>query len=160
VTKFGELLKDQTEIPVSTFRPWVDRGDRPMCWQGVKLKTPLTKTAKTPEKGEKPENKTDSREDQSIPSILRPYSTNPREKNEKEKENNSVGRVEYKQGIDGLDCDPLIAVKKIKFVIDYKTDLPGKPYEVVPAGTVAEVALERAEHYIKKGVAEAVKAQP
>ena len=110
VTKFGELLKDQTEIPVTTFRPWVDRGDRPMCWQGVKLKTPLTEPAKTPEKGEKPENKTDSREDQSTPSILRPYSTNPREKNEKEKENNSVGRVEYKQGIDGVDCDHPIAV--------------------------------------------------
>jgi P4 family phage/plasmid primase-like protien len=159
VTKFGELLKDQTEIPVNTFRPWVDRGDRPMCWSGVKFKTPLTKPAKTPEKGEKPENETDNSGLQSTPSILKPYSTNPQRKNEKENENITIGRVEVAPSIDGVDCDPQIAVKKIRFVIDYKTDLPGKPYEVVLAGTVAEVALERAEHYIQRGVAESVEAQ-
>jgi P4 family phage/plasmid primase-like protien len=168
-TKFGELLKDQTEIPVSTFRPWVDRGDRPMCWQGVKFRTPLTeregngeKPPKPAEKGEKPENKTTSVGLQSIPSILKPYSTVPEEKNEDKKVKVNERRVEYKQSIDGIDCDPLIAVliggKKIRFVVDYSTDLPGKPYEVVPAGTVVEVAPERAEHYIKKGVAEAVTA--
>jgi len=37
-TKFGELLKDQSEIPVSSFRPWVEYGDRPRCWQGVRFK--------------------------------------------------------------------------------------------------------------------------
>lgn len=37
-TRFSELLKDQTEIPVSTYRLWVERGDRPWCWQGVKFK--------------------------------------------------------------------------------------------------------------------------
>ncbi|TFH50234.1 MAG: hypothetical protein E4G89_03650 [Methanothrix sp.] len=166
-TKFGELLKDQTEIPVSTFRPWVDRGDRPMCWSGVKFKTPLTKkeengekTPKTPEKGEKTENKTGSGGLQSTPSILKPYSTNPQEENENEKREYSVVGVEYKQTIDGIDCAPPITVsqegKKIRFVIDYSTDLPGKPYEVVQVGTEAEVAPERAEHYIKKGVAVAV----
>ena len=112
-TKFGELLKDQTEIPVSTFRPWIDRGDRPMCWSGVKFKTPLTKnekTAKTAEKGEKTENEIDSNGPQSIPSILRPYSTNPQEENERKRENIVKGLVEYKETIDGVDCDPLIAV--------------------------------------------------
>jgi len=91
-TKFGELLKDQTEIPVSTFKPWVAHGDRPRCWAGVKFKTPLTqkaengeKTPKTPEKGEKPENTTASGGLQAIPAILKPYSTNPQEENEKEK---------------------------------------------------------------------------
>ncbi|HOV82908.1 MAG TPA: hypothetical protein PLQ01_09585 [Methanothrix sp.] len=37
-TKFSELLKDQAEIPVSTFRPYIEHGDRPWCWQGVKFK--------------------------------------------------------------------------------------------------------------------------
>jgi putative DNA primase/helicase len=35
--KFSELLKDQTEVPVSSARPgsgW----DRPLCWQGIKFK--------------------------------------------------------------------------------------------------------------------------
>ena len=116
-TKFGELLKDQTEIPVSNFRPWVERGDRPHCWAGVKFKTPLTKkeengekTPKTPEKGEKPGNETASVGPQSIPSILKPYSTIPEEKNGKGKEKINERIVEYKQTIDGIDCDPLIAV--------------------------------------------------
>ncbi|MGV8050785.1 MAG: phage/plasmid primase, P4 family [Anaerolineaceae bacterium] len=84
-TKFGELLKDQTEIPVSTYRPWVDRGDRPMCWSGVKFKTPLTKPAKTPEKGEKTENKTANNGLQSTPSTLGAYSTNTQIENKKKK---------------------------------------------------------------------------
>jgi len=37
-TKFSELLKDQAEIPVSTFRPYIEHGDRPWCWQGVRFK--------------------------------------------------------------------------------------------------------------------------
>jgi P4 family phage/plasmid primase-like protien len=116
-TKFGELLKDQTEIPVSNFRPWVERGDRPHCWAGVKFKTPLTKKEETgekpgnsPEEGEKSGNETASGGPQSIPSILKPYSTNPEEKNEKEKEKINERIVEYKQTTDGMDCDPLIAV--------------------------------------------------
>ena len=116
-TKFVELLKDQTEIPVSSFKPWVDHGNRPMCWAGVKFKTPHAKkegngekTPKTPEKGEKPENETDSVGLQSIPSILKPYSTIQEEKNEKGKEKINERIVEYKQTIDGIDCDPLIAV--------------------------------------------------
>lgn len=116
-TKFGELLKDQTEIPVSDFRPWVDHGDRPRCWAGVKFKTPLTKkegngekSTKSAEKGQKPENKTASGGLQATPSILKPYSTNPQEENANEKRNNSKGGVEYKQTVAGMDCDPLIAV--------------------------------------------------
>jgi P4 family phage/plasmid primase-like protien len=116
-TKFGELLKDQTEIPVSSFKPWVDYGNRPMCWAGVKFKTPLTKkeengekTAKPAEKDGKTGNKTDSVGLQSIPSILKPYSTNPQEEKRIEKENIGVVEIEYKETIDGIDCDPMIAV--------------------------------------------------
>ena len=153
MTKFVELLKDQTEIPVSNYRPWIERGDRPSCWAGVKFKTPLTKT---PEKGENPVDKTGICGLQSTPSILGAYSTNTQIENEIKEGNKGIVRIEYNKGIDGIDCDPLIAFKKIKFVVDYKTDLPGKPYEVVPAGTVAEVAPDRADHYIERGVAEAV----
>jgi hypothetical protein len=46
----------------------------------------------------------------------------------------------------------------IRFKSDYKTDLPGRPYELVKEGTIAEVSPKRAEHYISKGVAEAVSA--
>jgi len=116
ITRFVELLKDQTEIPVSDFRPWVDRGDRPRCWAGVKFKTPLTekeedgeKTPKPAEKGGKTENKTDSGRLQAIPSILKPYSTNTQEESENENREYSVVGVEYKQTMDGMDCDAMIA---------------------------------------------------
>jgi hypothetical protein len=46
----------------------------------------------------------------------------------------------------------------VRFKTDYKTDLPGKPYEIVKEGTIADLPPERAEHYIKRGVAEAVAA--
>jgi phage/plasmid-associated DNA primase len=46
----------------------------------------------------------------------------------------------------------------IRFKADYKTDLPGRPYELVKEGTIVEVPPKRAEHYISKGVAEAVTA--
>ena len=103
-TKFGELLKDQTEIPVSNYRPWIERGDRPNCWSGVKFKTPLTESTKPTEKGGKPENKTDSTGLQSIPSILGFHSTTPKAENENVKEIKGIVDVEYKQPIDGVDC--------------------------------------------------------
>ena len=110
VTKFGELLKDQTEIPVSSFKPWVERGNRPMCWSGVKFKTLPTNPPKPPEKGEKPENKTDSGGFQSIPSILKPYSTTAKEENENGNGKENIGKVEVAPTIDGIDCDSPIAV--------------------------------------------------
>jgi len=48
--------------------------------------------------------------------------------------------------------------QSIRFVVDYSTDLPGRPYELVKEGTCAEVSPERAEHYIRKGVAVMVEA--
>lgn len=38
MSKFTELLKDQTEIPISSFRPWITYGDRPHCWLGARFK--------------------------------------------------------------------------------------------------------------------------
>lgn len=111
VTKFGELLKDQTEIPVSNFRPWVERGDRPHCWAGVKFKTLLTaKVEKPPGKGEKPEDENDSLGLQSIPSILGFHSPNPRVENEKERENKGIVEIECKRTVDGMDCAPELLV--------------------------------------------------
>jgi len=45
---------------------------------------------------------------------------------------------------------------RIRFRTDYKTDLPGRPYEVVEEGTIVDLPPDRAEHYIGKGVAEVV----
>jgi hypothetical protein len=63
--------------------------------------------------------------------------------------------------VDGLEEDLQTAVPKVvtvRFKADYKTDLPGKPYEIVKEGTIVDLPSERAEHYIKRGVAEAVTA--
>ena len=36
-TKFGVLLKDQTDIPIADFRPWTQNGAGPRCWMGVRF---------------------------------------------------------------------------------------------------------------------------
>lgn len=77
VTKFGELLKDQNKIPVSPFKPWVEHGNRPMCWQGVRF--------------------------QSTPSILEP-TPSLTGKGEKEKEE-GYSKVGINKTIDGIDCN-------------------------------------------------------
>jgi P4 family phage/plasmid primase-like protien len=156
-TKFGELLKDQTEIPVSNYRPWIDHGDRPHCWAGVKLKTPLNaKMKKNIEKGEKTENETNNGDLQSTPSILGFHSNIRQEKNERKEVNMGIGEIECKPCMDGMDCDPGIAVKTIRFVVDYSTDIPEKNHDVSQVPPVIEVALDRAEPYIAPGVAVAV----
>jgi len=44
VTKFGTLLKDQSVIPVTDYRPYVSGAALPRCWLGVRFKdtTPST----------------------------------------------------------------------------------------------------------------------
>jgi P4 family phage/plasmid primase-like protien len=82
VTKFGELLKDQTEIPVSTFRPWIEHGHRPMCWQGVKFQSTPSRVKPTPSlAGEK-----------------------EKEKGIDEEKREGYSKVGLKQTIDGVDC--------------------------------------------------------
>jgi len=49
---------------------------------------------------------------------------------------------------------PTPTKQRVKFRTDYKTDLDGEMHEVHP-GDVAEVSSERAESWIKRGVAEA-----
>jgi hypothetical protein len=91
VTKFGELLKDQTEIPVSPFRPWVDRGDRPRCWQGVKF--------------------------QSIPSIVAPTPSlaGGKEKEKGEEKKKDVDKVGLKPTLDGVDCTMIMGPNPRKY---------------------------------------------
>jgi len=48
--------------------------------------------------------------------------------------------------------------KRIRFEVDYMTALPGRPHEVVPAGTVVDLPAEQAERYIRRGVAKEVSA--
>jgi hypothetical protein len=79
LTKFGQLLKDQSEIPVSDFRPYASGEASPRCWLGVRLK-------------------------QSTPSIV--LATPSLTKNEKEKEeekNNKKIKVGINKTLDGVD---------------------------------------------------------
>ena len=86
--KFSELLIDQTEVPVSTFRPFVEYGNRPMCWQGVKFKDHATVCQ--------------SRMSRILPTpILR---QNEIESSGEEKE----GEIGIKKTLDILDCGALV----------------------------------------------------
>jgi P4 family phage/plasmid primase-like protien len=38
-TAFAKLLKDQTEIPISDFRPWVENRSEPRAWLGLRFKS-------------------------------------------------------------------------------------------------------------------------
>ncbi len=87
--KFSELLKDQTEIPVSTFRPYIERADRPMCWQGIKFST----------KGQ-------SRMSRVLPTPT--FRGNGSEGNETEKK--EVGKIGIKKTLDILDDETHKAV--------------------------------------------------
>jgi P4 family phage/plasmid primase-like protien len=91
VTKFGELIKDQTEIPVSNYKPWREYGDRPMCWQGVKFKSHSGETVK------KAEAEIDSGEFQSIPSIVAPTPILREIELQKENEKKEIGKIGYTQ---------------------------------------------------------------
>ena len=45
-TKFGELLRDQTEIPVTDYRPHFYNEAAPRCWLGVKFKPSIPSIVK------------------------------------------------------------------------------------------------------------------
>jgi len=83
-TRFSELLKDQTEIPVSTFRPWIEHGDRPMCWLGVRFKVRTN--------------------EQSRQSIVFPYPSLAGEEKREEEKREEIEKVGYTGTIDCLDC--------------------------------------------------------
>jgi len=81
--KFSELLIDQTEVPVTTFRPYIEHGDRPMCWQGVRFKDRATECQ--------------SRMSRVLPTpIFR--------QNESEREKEKEGKVGIRKTLDILDC--------------------------------------------------------
>lgn len=61
-TKFVTLLKDQTEIPVSDYRPFSGSVAAPRCWLGVRFKDVVYKQ----------DEKNDSNKLQSTPSIVLP----------------------------------------------------------------------------------------
>lgn len=66
--KFSELLIDQTEVPVSTFRPYIEHGNRPMCWQGVKFKDRATlcqsRMSRVPPTPSSPENEIEGKREE------------------------------------------------------------------------------------------------
>lgn len=121
-TKFSELLKDQTEIPVSTFRPLIG-SERPMCWQGIKFKPPYWgRKPDCPYWGQdmwgiytlyEPEGESGSSGSQSRVSRVLPTSS-LREDGVKREEENIVGKVGNGKTIDNLDGPDGIAVKSKK----------------------------------------------
>lgn len=84
MVKFAELLKDQAEIPISSYRPWRAQGDRPHCWLGVRFK---------------------DKEGQSRQSIVLPTPSSPSEENDgivleekeedRDKENSGLSGLEF-----------------------------------------------------------------
>lgn len=121
ITKFGKLLKDQTEIPISDFRPWVEHGPRPMCWQGVKFKThpywgPQPDSSfwgkdVSWENSPPEESENDSCDVQSRPSIVLPTPCLCEKENvdKNKKEESDKCKVRYSATLDGVDCDQRIA---------------------------------------------------
>jgi P4 family phage/plasmid primase-like protien len=108
MTKFGELLKDQNAIPVSSFRPWVEHGNRPMCWLGVRLKTESDKNAC--ELTRVLQDSIDSKRVQSTPSIVAPTpSSNWKEKKGEESKLSVYSKVGLKPTLDGIDCSHTLA---------------------------------------------------
>ena len=156
-TKFSELLKDQTEIPVSTFRPWIEHGDRPMCWLGLRFKV-LTKA-------------------QSIPSILEPTPSYGGENElEEEGEDKEVERVGITGSIDGIDCEkkpppsvdcldmPTPGPEEIRFLARFRTEYTtqwprgGGRYESITyqEGDECVAPFERAWKWKGRGVVDLV----
>ena len=147
-TKFGGLLKDQTEIPVTTFRPWVEHGNRPMCWQGVKFNAKTLKrlqkidsSKKTPQKTQK---KIDSEQLQSTPSRVAPTpSLRQNESGSRGEEKKKEGKVGLKPTIDGVDCDPQIAISeqiRVAALMEY-----GINGQVDPAQIAGKLHMPREE---------------
>lgn len=91
-TKFSELLKDQTEIPVSDYRPWTGGGAAPRCWLGIKLKNEYIKSRA----------KTDKGGSQSIPSMVFPT---PAIVFENKLESEECSRKRVAKTVDGMDCN-------------------------------------------------------
>jgi hypothetical protein len=80
ITKFGQLLKDQSVIPLSDYRPESPNGKAlPRCWLGVRFKT------STP----------------SIPSIVLPTPSFPEKENEDEIKN--IGKIGYIASMEGME---------------------------------------------------------
>jgi len=86
VTRFGNLLKDQSVIPISDYRPHDPTGrvGLPRCWLGLKFKDPSNA---------------------STPSIVlpNPSITAKRDEEEKSKES-SKGEIGYTESVDGVDA--------------------------------------------------------
>ena len=83
--KFSELLKDQTEVPVSSARPG-GGFDRPTCWQGIKFSTSVT-----------------SRKSRVKPTPSSPGENSHEDSGEEKKRERREGKIGYSGTLDFLD---------------------------------------------------------
>ncbi len=99
-TLFGELIKDQTVMPVSSIKPWNNGQDRAMCWQGVKFKKEKVPALTRIYSGDDSLYWGKDIDFQSTPSIVLAYSK--KISNEIKNENEQkISRI--KETIDGVD---------------------------------------------------------
>ena len=174
--KFSELLIDQTEVPVSTFRPYIEHGNRPMCWQGVKFKDRATvcqsRMSRIPPTPSSPENEIEEKIEEKkvegkvgirkildILDVVTPGDQQHPSPGEKSPAS-SAAAEEIRRTKKPSPSD----MEKVRILKQggYKTQisLPDNPNKFVDhhfnCGEVVEVQHWRAENLIKRGIAEAV----
>jgi len=137
--KFSELLKDQTEVPVSSARPGTG-WDRPHCWQGIKFLNSVTSRKSRV---------------QPTPSFRQKESENGNGSENKDRED----RGKENPGLPGRNNDTDLksgVTASVRFNTDYMTDWEdpnGKSYmRQFHEGEIVEAPLERAQTWAKRGV--------
>jgi putative DNA primase/helicase len=172
--KFSELLIDQTEVPVSTFRPYIEHGNRPMCWQGVKFKGRATvcqsRMSRVPPTPSFPENEIEGKREEKkiegeigirktldILDVVKPEDQRQSESGEKSPASAALAE-ETRRTAKPSPTD----LEKVRIMKPegYRTQVSSSddPFKFVDHlfnfGEVVEVQHWRAEDLIKRGIAE------
>ena len=165
ITRFGQLLKDQSVIPLSDYRPDSPTGKAlPRCWLGVKFKSPSTPSIVLPtpsfpenENANEKEVKIKDREDRVYPNSggcggdgeIKADLLRAEEQGAAKEAHDRELAEKYTLRLNGQKAS-------VRFNTDYMTDWKdpnGKSYmRQFHEGDVIEVPLERAQTWAKRGV--------
>lgn len=172
--KFSELLIDQTEVPVSTFRPYIEHGDRPMCWQGLKFKDRATvyqsRMSRIPPTPSSPENEIEGKREEKkiegkigirkildILDVVTPEDQRQSESGEKSPASPPLAEETRKTAKPSPTDLERVRILKPE---GYRTQIPSSddPLKFIDHlfnfGEVVEVQHWRAEDLIERGIAE------
>jgi len=172
--KFSELLIDQTEVPVSTFRPYIEHGNRPMCWQGVKFKDRATvcqsRMSRVPPTPSFPENEIEGkREEKKIEGEIGIRKTldildvaKPEDQRQSESGEKSPASAALTEETRRTAKPSPTDLEKVRIMKPegYRTQVSSSDYplkfvdHLFNCGEVVEVQHWRAEDLIKRGIAE------